>query len=215
MDVIFACACGERSTCNHSAPSSGLSSMNCPFPVSSLRSSKRLTGCPAPKRKLPGRMFIPLGPWGLLKCGLPFSGSRQARPAADLRGGTTDSSCPERLLAQLPQRRFHHFALLARERGLRRHGVADVVALDDQAGLDAGREIEAGEGLVDAPQPVLERHGLVPAARLAEIVERDALARNDAGAPRDPAETADQHHGGGDVGEAENTRNASPQRFMI
>src|SRR5215207_8672181 len=34
--------------------------MNCPFPVSSLWSSKRLTGWPAPKRILPGRMFINL-----------------------------------------------------------------------------------------------------------------------------------------------------------
>src|SRR5882724_6890641 len=34
--------------------------MNCPFPVSSLWSSKRLTGWPAPKRILPGRMFISL-----------------------------------------------------------------------------------------------------------------------------------------------------------
>ena len=59
-DLIFACACGERSTCSHSAPSSGLSSMNCPFPVSSRSSSRRLTGCPAPKRILPGRMFISL-----------------------------------------------------------------------------------------------------------------------------------------------------------
>src|SRR6266436_6886083 len=57
-DTIFAWACGERITCSHSAPSSGLSSMNCPFPVSSLWSSRRLTGWPAPKRILPGRMFI-------------------------------------------------------------------------------------------------------------------------------------------------------------
>src|SRR5215475_10025402 len=34
--------------------------MNCPFPVSSLWSSKRLTGWPAPKRILPGRIFISL-----------------------------------------------------------------------------------------------------------------------------------------------------------
>jgi len=60
MPLIFACACGERSTCSHSAPSSGLSSMNCPFPVSNRWSSRRLTGLPAPKRRLPGRMFISL-----------------------------------------------------------------------------------------------------------------------------------------------------------
>src|SRR4029079_19016465 len=34
--------------------------MNSPFPVSSLWSSKRLTGWPAPKRILPGRMFMSL-----------------------------------------------------------------------------------------------------------------------------------------------------------
>src|SRR5215468_6204033 len=34
--------------------------MNCPFPVSSRWSSKRLTGWPAPKRMLPGRIFISL-----------------------------------------------------------------------------------------------------------------------------------------------------------
>src|ERR1700691_6224473 len=59
-DTILAWACGERSTCSHSAPSSGLSSMNCPFPVSSRWSSRRLTGWPAPKRILSGRIFIDL-----------------------------------------------------------------------------------------------------------------------------------------------------------
>ena len=47
IDLIFACACGERSTCSHSAPSSGLSSMNCPFPVEQpviFQSLDRLTG---------------------------------------------------------------------------------------------------------------------------------------------------------------------------
>src|ERR1700747_2161340 len=60
IETIFAWAWGERSTCNHSAPSSGLSSMNCPFPVSSRWSSRRLTGWAAPERILPGRIFIDL-----------------------------------------------------------------------------------------------------------------------------------------------------------
>ena len=63
IERILACACGERSTISHSAPSAGLSSMNCPRPVTSRWSSRRLTLSPAPKRMLPGRMFIvaPLG----------------------------------------------------------------------------------------------------------------------------------------------------------
>src|SRR6476620_3051715 len=77
-------------------------------------------------------------------------------------------------LAQLPQGRLHDLARIGGESGLRRDGIADVVALEGQAGLDAGRQVEAGKSLVDAPQPALERHRLVPAASLAEVVERDA-----------------------------------------
>src|SRR3954451_15663490 len=90
-------------------------------------------------------------------------------------------------LRQLPQGRFHDLARIGGESGLRRDGIADVVALEGQSDLDAGRQVEAGKSLVDTPQPALERHRLVPAAGLAEVVERDALARDDAGRTRHPA----------------------------
>src|SRR5215470_1802667 len=83
-------------------------------------------------------------------------------------------------LGHVPQRRLHRLALLGRERGLRRHGIADLVALDRKARLDAGGEVEAGKGLVDAPESSLQHHRLVPALAAAKIVERDALARDDA-----------------------------------
>src|SRR5205814_9586862 len=44
-------------------------------------------------------------------------------------------------LPHIPQRRFDHPALLGRQRGLRRDGVADRVALDFDTGLDASHEV--------------------------------------------------------------------------
>src|SRR5262249_28808979 len=142
IDLILACACGERSTCSHSAPSSGLSSMKCPLPVISRWSSRRLGDLPAPKRRLPGRMFI--------------------------------SGCSEFLglwSGDMPKRASARLALVRRQRGLWRHGIADVISLERKPRLDACREIEARESLVDAPEFSLQHHRLVPPLRLAEIVE--------------------------------------------
>src|SRR6202035_1592432 len=147
--LIFACACGERSTCSHNAPSSGLSSMKFPFPVSRRWSSRRLTGLPAPKRRLPGRIFISLS-FEFLWIALQVSG-------------------------HVLERGLNGLALIGRQRSLRRHGIADTIALDCKPGLDAGGEVEAREGFVDAPELSLQRHRLAPALGLAEIVERNAL----------------------------------------
>src|ERR1043166_7547001 len=91
----------------------------------------------------------------------------------------------------IPQRRLHRRAPLGGERGLRRHGIADVVALDRQPRLDAGGEVEAGEGFVDAPELSLLRYRLVPALAPAQVVELDALPGNDAGRSRHPSISAD------------------------
>src|SRR6266436_3569433 len=99
-----------------------------------------------------------------------------------------------RQLLDITQRRLDYLALLSRQRRLRRNGIADRVALDVETSLDAGGQVEARKGLVDAPQLALQRHRLIPARRLAEIVEFDALPRNDAGWPRHPSQSADQHH---------------------
>src|ERR1039458_2088647 len=65
-------------------------------------------------------------------------------------------------LCHVGQNALDDFAFLKAERGLRRPRLADRVALDLQAGLDAGGQIEAREGLVDAPQLALQRHRLRP-----------------------------------------------------
>ena len=57
---------------------------------------------------------------------------------------------------------------------LRQNRITHGIALLLQAGLDAGGEIVARENLVDASQPPLQRHGIVPFAGAAEIVKRDA-----------------------------------------
>ena len=55
-----------------------------------------------------------------------------------------------RYSTDLPQHRFDRLALVRGQRGLRRNGIADLVALDRKPGLDAGREVIAREGFVDA-----------------------------------------------------------------
>src|SRR5713226_7082020 len=117
-------------------------------------------------------------------------GSRCARP------GMTDG---RRQSPHLPQHRFDRLALIPAQCGLRWKRIADVVALDGKPGLDAGGQIVAREGFVDAPQPPLQGQRLVPTRGLAEIVELDALARNDAGRSRHPSDPADQHHRGRDM----------------
>src|SRR5216683_4756061 len=84
----------------------------------------------------------------------------------------------------IPQHRFDRLALVGGQRCLRRDGIADVIALDRKPRLDAGGEIVAREGFVDPPQPSLQHQRVVPALRFAEIVELDALARDNAGRPR-------------------------------
>src|SRR6202035_4873228 len=53
-----------------------------------------------------------------------------------------------RASSDLPQHRLDRLALVRRERRLRRDGIADVIALDRQPGLDAGGEVVAREGFV-------------------------------------------------------------------
>src|SRR5277367_1845961 len=77
-------------------------------------------------------------------------------------------------------------AFVWHQRRLRRHGIADLVALDFETRLDAGGKVEARERLVDAPQAALQRHRLGPLAGTAEVLEAYALARNDARRPRHP-----------------------------
>src|ERR1700761_3967602 len=55
-------------------------------------------------------------------------------------------------LTQVLQRRLDSRTLFGHQRRLRRHGIADLVALHRQARLDAGGEIEAREGFIDAPE---------------------------------------------------------------
>src|SRR6185369_13415391 len=97
-------------------------------------------------------------------------------------------------LSEIAQRGLDHLALLGRQRRLRRDGIADRVALDVETGLDAGGEIETRKDLVDAPEPALQLHRLIPARRLAKVVEFDALPRNDACRACHPPQAADQHH---------------------
>src|ERR1700742_5370573 len=94
----------------------------------------------------------------------------------------------------IPQHRFDRLALLRRQSHLRGDGIADVVALDRETRFDAGGQIIARKGFVDAPPPPLQAHGLVPAFCFAEIVEFDALAWNETGWARHPADSANQHH---------------------
>jgi hypothetical protein len=51
----------------------------------------------------------------------------------------------------IPQHGFDRLALVGGEGCLWRDGIADVIALDRKPCLDAGGEIVAGEGFVDAP----------------------------------------------------------------
>src|ERR1700730_15566356 len=166
IETILAWACGERSRYSHSAPSSGLSSMNCPFPVSSLWSSKRLTGLPAPKSILPGRIFISLSFELLVGLGgvlAGFGADTTHRRHSGMVRRTRPQGCnctPEvrcfgsprndemgrfmRLASQLPdipQGLFDDLALIRCQRRLRRDGVADWIALDLEPGLDAGRQV--------------------------------------------------------------------------
>src|ERR1700690_292506 len=89
-------------------------------------------------------------------------------------------------LADLPQHRLDRLALVRRQSCLRCYGIADVISLDRKPGLDAGGEIVAREGFIDAPQLALQHQCLVPASGLAEIIEFDALPWNDAGRSRHP-----------------------------
>src|SRR5690242_15104274 len=73
------------------------------------------------------------------------------------------------------------------------------IALDLKPGLDACREIETGEGLIDAPEFALQCHRLLPLSRSAELVQSHTLARNDAGRTRNPTDAANQHHRSGDM----------------
>jgi carbon-monoxide dehydrogenase large subunit len=60
MDGVAAVYTGEdliKDGCRHHSYAGCLEA---PFPVSSRSSSRRLTGLPAPNRRLPGRMFISL-----------------------------------------------------------------------------------------------------------------------------------------------------------
>src|SRR5260221_8284291 len=106
--------------------------------------------------------------------------------------GMTTEGSPD-----VPQGRFDHLALVGRQSRLGRDGIADLVTLDRKPGLDAGGEVETGEGFVDAPEFPLQRHRLIPARTPAEVVELDALSWNDAGGPCHPPQAADQHHGRG------------------
>src|SRR5262245_38079265 len=74
-----------------------------------------------------------------------------------------------------------------RQRGLWRHRVTGRVSLDLQTGLDARREIESCEGLIDAPVIALQFHRFRPFPRLAQVIEAHTLARHDTGRPRDPS----------------------------
>src|SRR5258706_15102984 len=78
----------------------------------------------------------------------------------------------------LPQHRFDRLALVRRQGCLRRKRVADVITLNRKSGLDAGRQIVARKGFVDAAQSALQRQRFVPARGLAEIIQLDALPRN-------------------------------------
>src|SRR5258707_8440719 len=135
--------------------------MNCPFPVSSLWSSKRLTGLPEPKRILPGRIFISLSFELIVGLGgvLAGFGDETTRSRRDevMRFMQLASQSGD-----IPQGLLDHLALVSRQRRLRRDGVADRIALDVQPGLDAGRQGEAREGFVDAPQLALKHHRILP-----------------------------------------------------
>src|SRR6266478_8276255 len=113
-------------------------------------------------------------------------------------GMTAQRTCQawRRPLPHLPQHRLDYLALVRRQGRLGWDGWAYVIALDRKPGLDAGGEIVAREGFVDAPKLALQRQRLVPARGLAEIIELDALPRNDAGRSRHPAHAPDQHHRG-------------------
>jgi hypothetical protein len=51
-------------------------------------------------------------------------------------------------LVRIAQHGFDQLALLWRQRRLRRHGIANVMALDRKARLDAGGEVETRAGFV-------------------------------------------------------------------
>jgi hypothetical protein len=67
----------------------------------------------------------------LLRCRVK---ERRHRPeVSDQTAGVGTACSPD-----IPQHRFHRLALVRRERGLRRDGIADFIPLDRKPGLDAG-----------------------------------------------------------------------------
>ena len=52
-------------------------------------------------------------------------------------------------LVRVAQHSFDQLALRWRQRRLRRHGIANVMALDRKSRVDAGNEVEAREGFVE------------------------------------------------------------------
>src|SRR4051812_17831011 len=108
--------------------------------------------------------------------------------------------------------RFESLAIFRRQGGLRWNGITDVVSLDGEARLDAGGEIIAGKRLVKAPKPPLQGKRIIPAPGSTEIIQLDALPRDQASRTSHPADAADQHHRGAD---AEKTFMPSPHRLMI
>src|SRR4051794_27924974 len=109
--------------------------------------------------------------------------SLRSRPGmTDLMSLTLSTSAS----TQVPQCRLDHLALLGGQCGLRRDRIADVIALHRQAGLDTGGEVVTRKSFVDAPEPALQLHRLVPALLFAELIELDALPRDDAGRSRHP-----------------------------
>src|SRR6202161_4397036 len=160
--------------------------MKWPLPVSSRWSSRRLTGWPAPKRRLPGRMFIALslrfrqtanvadrqGTRQALSAVIPGRASARTRNLEFINSRFrvhSLRSCPgmtNEWLPDLAQHRFHGRTLLGRQRLLRRDGIADLIARDRQRGLEEGGEIIARKALIPPPQLSLKHQGLVPALRL-------------------------------------------------
>ena len=101
---------------------------------------------------------------------------RLCRASARMTGARWSTASSHKPLIDLAQHGFHHLALLCRQRGLRRHGIADVVALDRKPRLDAGGEVEAREGLVDPPQFSLQQ----PSPRPSALRGRDRRAQRSA-----------------------------------
>src|SRR5260221_1999675 len=135
--------------------------MNCPFPVSSLWSSKRLTGLPEPKRILPGRIFISLSFELIVGLGgvLAGFGDETTRSRRDevMRFMQLASQSGD-----IPQGLLDHLALVSRQRRLRRDGGADRVAPDVEPGRYAGRPVETRKRFVDGPPPAPEEQSHLP-----------------------------------------------------